>query len=80
MYGITFKLLETGYAPAPGGGLSVAQQSLDFISRALDAVAVWHERARQRRRLMELDDRLLQDIGLTRADVARETSKSFWEA
>ncbi|MFQ5995527.1 MAG: DUF1127 domain-containing protein [Acidiferrobacterales bacterium] len=80
MYGITFKLLDTGYAPASGSGSSVAQQARDFISRALDTVAAWHERARQRRHLMELDDRLLQDIGLTRADVARETGKSFWEA
>jgi uncharacterized protein YjiS (DUF1127 family) len=38
----------------------------------------WQERARQRRRLSELDDRLLKDIGLSRADVAREVEKPFW--
>ncbi len=35
-------------------------------------------RRRQRLALAELDDRLLGDIGLTRADVARETEKRPW--
>ena len=38
----------------------------------------WEDRARQRRRLSELDDRMLEDIGLTRADVSREVEKPFW--
>ena len=41
-------------------------------------VIEWHERARQRRHLSELDDRMLQDIGVTRADVGREIAKPFW--
>lgn len=32
---------------------------------------------RQRRALASLDDRLLEDIGLTRADVVRETRRSM---
>lgn len=36
------------------------------------------ERARQRRLLAELDDRRLRDLGLSRADVAREAAKPFW--
>ena len=39
----------------------------------------WQDVARQRRRLAELDDRLLRDIGLTRADVERELRRSPWE-
>jgi uncharacterized protein YjiS (DUF1127 family) len=38
----------------------------------------WQERARQRRRLREMDDRLLRDIGLTRADVELEAAKPCW--
>jgi uncharacterized protein YjiS (DUF1127 family) len=43
-------------------------------------VARWSERAAQRRRLRQLDDRLLSDMGLTHADVGREVSKPFWRA
>ena len=39
---------------------------------------VWQGRARQRRELQQLDDRMLKDIGLTRADVEREVNKPFW--
>ncbi len=41
-------------------------------------VACWAERGAQRRRLRELDDHLLRDMGLTRADVEQEASKPFW--
>jgi uncharacterized protein YjiS (DUF1127 family) len=37
----------------------------------LDAVFEYSERRRQRRQLAALDDRLLRDIGLSRADVER---------
>jgi uncharacterized protein YjiS (DUF1127 family) len=39
----------------------------------------WVERRRQRRQLLELNDALLKDIGLSRADVVRESDKWFWE-
>jgi uncharacterized protein YjiS (DUF1127 family) len=42
------------------------------------ALATWQERARGRRALAYLDDHLLRDIGLTRADVERESMKPFW--
>jgi hypothetical protein len=37
-------------------------------------------RVRQRRALRKLDDRLLADVGLTRADARRECAKPFWIA
>jgi uncharacterized protein YjiS (DUF1127 family) len=40
----------------------------------------WSERTRQRRQLAALDDRILKDIGLTRADVTSEFDKPFWRA
>jgi uncharacterized protein YjiS (DUF1127 family) len=46
--------------------------------RVADLILLWHQRARQRRQLACLSDRMLRDIGLTRADVFAESSKSFW--
>ena len=37
------------------------------------------ERARQRQALRALDDWVLKDIGLSRADVMRESDKPFWQ-
>jgi uncharacterized protein YjiS (DUF1127 family) len=41
-------------------------------------VASWIERARQRQALAALDDHTLRDIGVTRAEAARESGKPFW--
>jgi uncharacterized protein YjiS (DUF1127 family) len=41
-------------------------------------LAAWQDRARQRRHLAELDDRLLADMGIGRGDAAREAAKPFW--
>ena len=46
--------------------------------RLLDALLRWQERARQRHLLMAMDERMLKDIGLSRADATREASKPFW--
>jgi len=40
--------------------------------------AFWAERARQRRRLMALDDRMLSDVGLDRVRAEAEYEKPFW--
>ena len=79
MTSITFKTLNAGTAPAFEAASAAVEQARGFLTRAVYTLEEWHERARQRRRLMELDDRLLKDVGLTRADVARETSKPFWD-
>lgn len=44
----------------------------------LDLLFKWQGRARQRRELMQRSDRLLEDIGISRADARREASKPFW--
>ncbi len=44
-----------------------------------DTLLEWQERERQRRHLMALDDRLLRDMGIGRADVEFEASKPFWK-
>jgi uncharacterized protein YjiS (DUF1127 family) len=48
------------------------------VGRAVDLILGWHERVRQRRHLRSLDDYMLRDIGLSRADVEGEAGKPFW--
>jgi uncharacterized protein YjiS (DUF1127 family) len=49
------------------------------LATLLGAVSRWLEWARSRQALDELDDHLLKDIGLTRAEARREVEKSFWQ-
>ena len=50
-----------------------------LVAKLLTTLLGWSARARERRSLYRLDDHLLKDIGLTRADVEREASKHFWQ-
>ena len=47
-------------------------------SRVLNALYRWQERIDERRELDRIDERLLKDAGISRADVMREASKPFW--
>lgn len=49
------------------------------IVGGLDLLQGWQERAKQRRQLAALDDRMLRDIGVSTADVEQETWKWFWQ-
>ncbi len=69
----------SGALAAPGGSLQGYGGAIRRAAvRTADALLAWAERARQRRLLATLDDRLLDDIGLSRADVSRESDKPFW--
>jgi uncharacterized protein YjiS (DUF1127 family) len=45
----------------------------------LKRIAAWHRVSRERRRLLELDSRLLADMGLTQEEAAWEASRPFWD-
>ncbi len=47
-------------------------------ARGLDQLLEWQDRARQRNQLAALEGHILKDLGLSRADVVRETDKPFW--
>jgi uncharacterized protein YjiS (DUF1127 family) len=48
-------------------------------TRLVLALLQWQELAQQRRRLLALDDRMLKDIGITRADAWQEGRRPFWD-
>ena len=66
--------------------MSVRYLHLPFAARTLDlAVALvtlrfWLQRRRERQQLLDLDERLLRDIGLSRAEAEREAAKPIWMA
>jgi len=56
-----------------------AQRRGSAFARSRALLREWLARSRERRALLELDERTLKDIGLTRADIVVESRKSFWE-
>jgi uncharacterized protein YjiS (DUF1127 family) len=67
---------------SPINGLSrgVGHEIGAVLDRLFEAPFRWAERAAERRHLSELDDHLLQDIGLNRADVETVATRPFWRA
>jgi uncharacterized protein YjiS (DUF1127 family) len=63
------------------GTAGAAGQPVERLRAALSWVILtllrWQELARQRRALARLDDRMLKDLGLTRADALREAGRRF---
>ena len=51
---------------------------LSTLLRLSETVWTWRARVLSRRDLARFSDHLLKDIGISRADVYRETSKPFW--
>ena len=70
-------LTRQGAAPrgaTPGAGPTTTGLFVGILDRLL----LWQERASQRQALSNLDDRMLRDIGVTRAEADHEAGKFFW--
>ena len=64
-------------APASRVALrGIARRTRTILSR----LAEWQERSEQRKHLAGMNERMLKDIGISRADAAREANKPFWRA
>ena len=66
--------------------LAISEGAYSLVSRIENAanevskiLNVWAARSRDRRQLASLSERMLDDIGLNRAQVAAETEKFFWQ-
>jgi uncharacterized protein YjiS (DUF1127 family) len=50
-----------------------------WITRALATLREWRLRAKGRSELARLDERMLRDIGITRAEAVFLSNKPFWK-
>lgn len=76
----TFRPVHTATRPPRRGGTRHVRAGT-ALRRVIGLLRRWRERMRSRRQLnglCELDDHILQDIGLTRSELRREAEKPFW--
>ncbi len=59
--------------------LTARSTTSSLVHSLLKLFWVWRQRIRQREKLGLLNDRMLQDVGLSRLDVAKELEKPFWQ-
>jgi len=85
MKSVTSQTASKSSLPAGGrllaGAFEAVANPVDAgITRLFDHLFTWHQRVRDRQALNLLDAHMLHDIGLSRADVEHEVSKSFWQS
>lgn len=59
---------------------AVRERSFPNMTVLLRTAQLWYARGKQRSRLADLDDRLLRDIGITRAEAEAEARKWIWRS
>ena len=76
------RILIANTRPMFGGSARGARPSIveSFLSAPFATLATWSERLKQRAALAEMDERMLKDIGLSRAHAQVEADKPFWMA
>ena len=65
---------------APNVALRQGSGPRALLANACKMLYIWHERAKSRKVLASLDDRLLNDIGIDVVERDRECAKPFWKA
>ena len=50
-----------------------------FAASVNQSIKLWVRRSNERRLLSQMNQRMLDDIGLTAADVEKEAAKYFWQ-
>ena len=66
------RTIEASFGPRFGRNACLA------LLRLNEAAWTWYARARSRRALAQLNDHVLKDIGVSRVDVYRESTKPSW--
>jgi uncharacterized protein YjiS (DUF1127 family) len=61
------------------GPRALLERARKASSAAFASLGAWRRRARDRAQLIALDDRMLADIGITRAEAEYLGNKPFWK-
>ena len=69
---------QTSAGPALEFRESAGRRAVGGLGRALARLGEWRRRIRERRELAGLSDRMLSDIGITRAEAQFLADKPFW--
>jgi len=70
--------MSQSFVQEPRRASSPAQTSQHILSNWSHAIEIWLNRRRGRQELSSLDDRLLDDIGISREDALWKARKPFW--
>lgn len=68
------------HGSAPVGRRDGGWRFGSLAARLFDTIYVWQSRADRRTHLLEMDDRMLEDIGIGRSQAEAEAGKPFWAA
>ena len=60
------------------GEITVSAEIHTFFARVAMALSTWDQRVEQRNALSQLSPRLLEDIGVSKAQRLAEINKRFW--
>jgi len=71
--------VQTHYIELGSNLHSFVQGVESFITKIRSTISLWAARSNDRQLLAQMNGRMLADIGLNYGDVARETSKFFWQ-
>lgn len=69
-------MTEIAFRPI-AAGRALPRRLASACKRLVPGLRLWLSKRRSRRRLADLDDRMLRDIGVSRAEAMREVRKSF---
>ena len=65
-------------SPRNGTAFQLGRRAQALAVLASARLLRWHELSRQRWALLALNERMLKDIGITRAEAEREGRRPFW--
>lgn len=69
-----------GGLKAPTRSLPAFPSPANLLLSLADTIVAWERRARERRALAEMPERMLKDLGISRVDARREAEKPFWRS